>query len=1063
MGLLHATWLRHCKECDGPGLFLWADTWKVAVPETSDSQSLIHPFTLSSPELTSWLKKKEICPEKSTKTTRFLTLPSKQLTKTTKKNSDSEKYVGKSRREFLPLQAGENISQSFQLSEWEVEGMILTPFEATKWLSQLPLRNKHSYIGEEVLWWAHFQRWTLKLIANGSWLPQAEQNAEEESTTRARWIPLLNQENERNRLEEFIKTMPLVINCAVPLLKKSKEFEFSQTTRTEPELRDDPMESWCRSNKRVEVVHILEEIIDVQLRNDFQPNSTELDPLLSNWEKALGSKSRIIDISNEDAQRLIQASKNWKRGLSANLRSGKVCFKLIAPINDNEEWALEFFLQAEADPKERIPAAEVWKSGSNILNLNHIQIEQPVEILLEGLGRALTIFPTIERGLEKPKPTSMKLSAQEAFVFIKTASIKLRDIGIGVILPKSLSHGLANRLGITIKAELRENSKGIQLGESLDWSWSLMIGGKSLTIKELEKLAEKNNPLLNHKGTWIELRPNDLKNAKKFYTNPPQLNLFEAFSLSKIEGNTLLKLPVHQFKAGPRLQHVLKQYHHQTEPEPIKAPNGFHGKLRHYQERGLGWLYFLHRFNQGACLADDMGLGKTIELLAFIQHLKVQNELTKPILLVTPTSVLTNWQREASIFTPELSILEHYGPTRATKNTILEKSLKKIDIVITSYGLAQKDVKLLKNIKWQGVVIDEAQTIKNPKTKQSLAIREISENLTSNQLRIALTGTPIENRISEIWALMNFLNPTVLGKEDFFNQRYKLPIENYGDISSLKDLKSRVSPFILRRLKTDQSIISDLPQKIEKEEWINLTQEQEFLYKKTVEKSLNEISSTPINQKHGKTLGLLVRLKQICNHPALALKEKHIDEHFLERSKKLQRLQEILDEILESNEKAILFTQFAEWGHLLQTYFEKQWDTKIPFLYGGTSKNNRQEMIDRFQQDPRGPNIFLLSLKAGGLGLNLTRAKHVVHIDRWWNPAIENQATDRAYRIGQTQSVIVHKFITTGSIEERIHQMISNKTMLSENIIESGEQWLQTLSVEALRKLVTLDTNVEEF
>jgi SNF2 family DNA or RNA helicase len=467
-----------------------------------------------------------------------------------------------------------------------------------------------------------------------------------------------------------------------------------------------------------------------------------------------------------------------------------------------------------------------------------------------------------------------------------------------------------------------------------------------------------------------------------------------------------------------------------------------------------------------------MGLGKTIQLLAFLQHLKAEDELKRPVLLVAPTSVLTNWKREAAGFTPQLSVREHYGPRRPASPEALKKALKGVDLVLTSYGLLQRDSELLESVDWQGVVIDEAQAIKTPTAKQSMAARDLARpgrNSRHGRFRIALTGTPVENRVSELWALMDFLNPKVLGDEPFFRQRYRLPIERYGDMASLRDLKARVGPFILRRLKTDKSIISDLPEKVELSEWVSLSAEQKKLYNKTVEASLDAIARAPLGQKHGQVLALLTKLKQICNHPALALKEDADqavgptgvgakgEASFVSRSAKVQRLEEILEEVMEAGDRALLFTQFAEWGHLLKAHLERKWRQEVPFLYGNTSKNERQAMVDRFQDDPRGPQLFLLSLKAGGVGLNLTRASHVFHIDRWWNPAVENQATDRAYRIGQQNRVMVHKFITSGSVEEKIDRMIREKSKLAADIVGSGEEWLGGLEVGQLRDLVALE------
>ena len=1052
MSLLHATWLpaiRTPTSSGQPAMLVWADTWRAASPMAPDVTPATHPFTLSPQELRDWLIKLNLLPSGIIDATACLTLPSKRLQIKAKDNSAWNS---------LPLQAGEPIPINCEWWPWQVQGLAIEPASTSEWLSTLPLSGDHPELGDEIRWWSHLQRWSLSLIARGRWLPQIELSKGEGYPHRARWVPILNREDDRRKLEELASSLPLIATCALPWREPTGK-RSNRTTRLRPEaIREaNPIASCRPRSGRLRVANLLQDLVDAQLRKQFEPNTKGLDHLLVAWQEALCSERGILTLPEEEIQRLAKASNAWKEGITGNVDNARACLELFTPETEKDPWQLNFSLQAETDPSLKIPAANAWASGSEGLQLGDVKINQPSEVLLKGLGRALTVFETLERGLENATPESMELSPAEAFVFVRTVSNKLRDIGIGVELPKSLSGGLASRLGLAIKADLNEKYRHFTLGENLDWSWDLMIGGIQLSVKELEQLVKKNSPLVQHKGIWIELRPNDLKNAEKFINSAPELSLDEALRLTATENNTFKKLPVHKFDSGPKLQNILEQYHQQKTPEALAAPEGFHGQLRPYQERGLGWLSFLYRFNQGACLADDMGLGKTIQLLAFIQHLRNSKKLKRPILLIAPTSVLTNWEREALSFTPQLKVYEHYGTKRASTPNDLKKALKTINLVLTSYGLMQRDYELLETIDWQGVVIDEAQAIKNPKAKQSQAIRNIA-NLQNqnNRFRIALTGTPVENRVSELWSLMDFLNPKVLGEESFFRQRYRLPIEQYGDISSLNDLKARVNPFILRRLKTDKSVISDLPKKIELIEWIHLSDEQKQLYRRTIEKTLDEIATAPAGQRHGKVLGLLTRLKQICNHPALVLKEDNVEKDFNNRSTKIQRLDEILEEVIEAGDRALLFTQFTEWGNLLKAYLQKKWKFDVPFLYGGTSKNERQAMIDRFQEDPRGPQLFLLSLKAGGIGLNLTRASHVFHIDRWWNPAVENQATDRAYRIGQTQRVIVHKFITIGSVEEKVDKMIQSKAQLAEDIIGSGEEWLGKLGINELEKLVSL-------
>ena len=1040
MSLLHATWLPVVPQgsfakgkAPSAGLFIWADTWRVAEPVSPSGEAPLHPLSLNLDDLATWLDDNQFWSEDLRQAAITLTLPSRQQLSRGQKSSAAAAWSG------LPMQAGEPLPKDLTWWPWQLEGWFLKPGPAAEWLNQLPLSGTEAAgLGDDLLWWCHLQRWCLSLIARGRWLPGTADD-------KASWLPLLNREDDRRRLEELALRMPQVVAASSA---------------------DTHLACGRPRSNRLLVASIVEKLVDGQLRAAFAPGGEGLDPLLEAWQEGLSSHDGKLQLDEEDQERLAIASHHWRETVAGKVAPARACLELFTPPEGEELWEMRFGLQAEADPSLRVPAGIVWGAGDGNLALGEIQLEQPGALLLEGLGRALLAFEPIERGLDAATPEAMQLTPAEAFVLVRTAASRLRDVGVGVVLPPSLSGGLASRLGLAITAELPEKSRGFTLGETLEWRWEFMIGGVTLNLRDLEKLAAKRSPLVQHKGAWIELRPLDLKNAEKFCAAEPPFSLDDALRITGNEGETLQRLPVHAFTAGPRLQAVLEQYHQQKAPDPLPAPPGFAGQLRPYQERGLGWLAFLHRFDQGACLADDMGLGKTIQLLAFLQHLKAEQELKRPVLLVAPTSVLTNWKREAAAFTPDLVVNEHYGPRRPNSPDAIKKALKGVDLVLTTYGLLQRDSELLEAIDWQGMVIDEAQAIKNHNAKQSMAARDLGRpgrgSKCGPRFRIALTGTPVENRVSELWALMDFLNPKVLGDEPFFRQRYRLPIERYGDMSSLRDLKSRVSPFILRRLKTDKSIISDLPEKVELSEWVGLAPEQKKLYNKTVEESLDAIARAPLGQKHGQVLALLTKLKQICNHPALALKQDPdpsdvgFFKEFAARSAKVQRLEEILEEVIEAGDRALLFTQFAEWGHLLKAHLEQKWKQPVPFLYGNTSKAERQAMVDRFQDDPRGPQLFLLSLKAGGVGLNLTRASHVFHIDRWWNPAVENQATDRAYRIGQQNRVMVHKFITSGSVEERIDRMIKEKSKLAEDIVGSGEDWLGGMDVRQLKDLVTL-------
>ncbi|MDZ8092244.1 MAG: SNF2-related protein [Nostoc sp. DedQUE05] len=461
-----------------------------------------------------------------------------------------------------------------------------------------------------------------------------------------------------------------------------------------------------------------------------------------------------------------------------------------------------------------------------------------------------------------------------------------------------------------------------------------------------------------------------------------------------------------------------------------------------------GWVYDFEVSEHHNFVANNIICHNTVQFIAFLLHLKEQDALENPTLLVCPTSVLGNWEREVNKFAPSLKILQYHGDKRPKGKAFLE-AVKKHDLIVTSYSLLYRDIKSLQSVSWQIIVLDEAQNVKNPEAKQSKAVRELEATF-----RIALTGTPVENRLQELWSILDFLNPGYLGNKQFFQRRFAMPIEKYGDTASLTQLRSLVQPFILRRLKSDRDIIQDLPDKQEMTVFCGLTGEQAALYQQIVEQSLVEIESAEGLQRRGMILALLIKLKQICNHPAQYLKEATLEQH---NSAKLLRLEEMLEEVLAESDRALIFTQFAEWGKLLKPYLEKQLGREIFFLYGSTSKKQREEMIDRFQHDPQGPPIMILSLKAGGVGLNLTRANHVFHFDRWWNPAVENQATDRVFRIGQTRNVQVHKFVCTGTLEEKIHDMIESKKQLAEQVVGAGEEWLTELDTDQLRNLLILD------
>ncbi|MEN9871659.1 MAG: hypothetical protein RLZZ171_2651, partial [Cyanobacteriota bacterium] len=585
------------------------------------------------------------------------------------------------------------------------------------------------------------------------------------------------------------------------------------------------------------------------------------------------------------------------------------------------------------------------------------------------------------------------------------------------------------------------------------------VGDRTVSKTDFKKLLAQKSPIVEIDGQWIALQPADVRAAQAVLdqsNDQLDLSVEDALRLSTGDTKTLAKLPVVKFEPTGVLAGLLDNLSDDKSVEPVNKIKDFQGKLRPYQAKGVGWLSFLDTWGLGACLADDMGLGKTIQLIAFLLNLKQQKLLTKPTLLICPTSVINNWEREVKKFAPKLKAMIHHGNQRE-QGKAFAKIVKDKQLVITSYSLVHRDQKTLSGIDWQGIVLDEAQNIKNPVAKQSQAVREIPAGF-----RIALTGTPVENRLTELWSILDFLNPGFLGNRNFFQKRFAVPIEKYGDRESLNILRSLTQPFILRRLKTDKNIIQDLPEKQEMNVFCGLSAEQAELYQQLVDNSLEEIEDADGIKRRGLILTLLLRLKQLCNHPELL--DRHQDkkaivktEHFGARSGKLLRLQEMLEEIVDEGDRSLIFTQFSEWGKILKPYLSEKLKQEVMFLYGATPREARQEMVDRFQNEPNGPKIFILSLKAGGTGLNLTRANHVFHVDRWWNPAVENQATDRAFRIGQQRNVQVHKFVCTGTLEERINDIIESKKELAEQTVGAGEQWLTDLDTGSLRNLLLLD------
>ncbi|MGM0557287.1 MAG: DEAD/DEAH box helicase [Myxococcota bacterium] len=783
------------------------------------------------------------------------------------------------------------------------------------------------------------------------------------------------------------------------------------------------------------------------------------------WLEALCDDDPIVMAEERALEALRRDLDGWSRAvLEEGQRPVRLCFRLAPPEEgdfregDAEgvqvatgSWSLSFLLQSRRDPSLMMDAEAVWSEGGDGAGLRE-QLEHPTEVLLEELGRALTLYPELEEALEQPEPTGLDLSAEEAFEFLQDYAQLLEKSGYGIVIPSwwdKPERGLAARAKASADRSPSHGEFGVEALCTFDWE--VALGDESLSVEELERLAELKIPLVRMKGEWVALRSEDIEKAIQLLTSDAgELTVAEAVRAGLGVDDATGGLPVVDRSFDGWLGELFDG-DLQERIEATETPESFDGTLRAYQSRGLAWLGYLEDLGFGACLADDMGLGKTIQVLARIAQERAEDADSGATLVVAPVSVVGNWRREAERFVPGIEVYVHHGSGRVGGDALAD-AVAAHDLVITTYGVVRSDAEEMAKVQWHRVVLDEAQKIKNRQAGRTRAVQSLQAHR-----RVALTGTPVENRLMELWSIMQFLNPGLLGPAKRFDKEIARPVE-LGHREQTETLHKLTSPFILRRLKTDETIIEDLPEKVETREFCNLTEEQATLYSAAAEDVLEKLDASDGIQRQGLVLSLMTRLKQICNHPRQFLGD---DSPIPDRSAKLARLEELAGEIVEAGDAALIFTQYTAMGEIIRHHLQERIGRRVLYLHGGTSQDKRDEMVEQFQADD-GPPFFLLSLRAGGTGLTLTRANHVVHYDRWWNPAVEDQATDRAFRIGQTSNVQVHKLICEGTIEERIDAMIERKKELAERVLTSGEGWITELSTDELRDLVSLSGEVFE-
>ncbi|MCK4479261.1 MAG: DEAD/DEAH box helicase [Candidatus Lokiarchaeota archaeon] len=961
-------------------------------------------------------------------------------------------------------------------------GKIIPILPATKLLYQMeiienPDRSRIHY-SNSIKIWALLTKLVFELLNKGQFVPALEPT--KEKLYNSQWRLILKSQYDNDRFKSILNHSSWPAFC-LPINNFQENGVIKTNGLWHPSylfsvFLDSVGDSLIRSTLNKSKFQTFDEFYSAEIKKEVNPD------FRLNWDykflKALVKKDNSFKVDEFYESILPALIQNWTQSaLGFQLRYDfALSLELKYPEKAEDDWSLKISLSSH-DGTKTIPLNELWEGHelkTEIFSKIIESDEHYLEIILRALGAASKIFPPIKRAFLENIQHEIKLTSSEVMEFLKYPKDLLIQSGFNIVLPEVFTIGGKQRLTARLIIRSNEDAKKkrgltsvlpsiFDIDSMLNTKWDARIEGKKITEEEFNNLIDSNEPLVNLRGKWILIDQNDvedLRNIKKFgvknYLDALKIGLIGKVQLQ--ENGTKYDVIVEG-----ELNEIITRIQSIDSFEEIPCPSSFNGKLRRYQEVALKWMGNMTKLNFGLCLADDMGLGKTIQVIAFLLYLKEKYPNNKgSVLVVCPTSVLFNWHREFNKFAPNLEIILHHGPNRYKKASEIPEFLKAHRIFLTSYGTIRNDIDFLETIPFSGIIIDESQNMKNYTSKQTQAISKLK-----SQYRICLSGTPIENRLLELWSLFNFLNPGLLGNREEFQEKFILPIERFQNQEAINDLKTIIAPFIMRRVKSDKSIINDLPEKNEIKITIELTKEQVILYKDLTEETIKKIEDNTVDKrnKRGIILALLVKLKQICNHPYQYLKkditsirtDKEIKQ-IISQSNKLVRLLEMTDEVISNGEKVLIFTQFTQMGTIIKKILEWKYNFKILFFHGSVPEKKRSEIIDDFQSEEiESPPILILSLKAGGTGLNLTQGTTVIHFDRWWNPAVEDQATDRAYRIGQTQPVNVYKFVTIGTIEEKIDSLLEEKKDLADKIVVStGESWISDLNKEKLKELLLL-------
>ncbi|ARV57467.1 ATP-dependent helicase [Nostocales cyanobacterium HT-58-2] len=1061
MKVIHGTWIPNpAADFIQPGSFyLWVETPELKKLRNKNQQ--IHPRHLAQDELVAFLAqelglKESAATLNERRSPKYFALPTANH-----QPLPSPEFI-----KYLEIEIPEEYEgfQYWQVDCYEAVTSVKTDsYRVSKAINVIKLLNEIHFLalyssgeiqlGSDLLFWYHYTQAFKQVILKDQYIPALKYRELEATGTKtkksqtktqqtqpfeiyATW-EIISEQYESN-LKKYIEYMPLI--CVAGSVTPSHPVEFFDKEKLLRHFSESLLEDIVTHTPSTAAFD--KQIADTLIHHCLRPNS--YNPLTTN--AAL----------EQHKQWLV-----WKTKITRTQSDSPfhLCFQLHSPPSEAiDNWQIQFLVASKQDPSLKLALTDYWTMSQKTKTGIHKQFGKNFETnLLLNLGYAARMYPLLWRGLETQHPTDVQLTLEEAFDFLKESAWVLEDAGFKVIVPAWYTPAGRHRAKIRLKASASKLSATksqtksyFSLNSLVEYQYELAISDKTVTPQEWQQLINAKAPLVHFRGQWMELDRDKMQQFLEFWHShadeKSEMTMLEFLQRSAEVGEEW------EFEYDQFLSEIMAKLQDKSRLEPICELSQLQGNLREYQKRGVSWLQYLERLGLNGCLADDMGLGKSVQVIARLVQERDEEATSSfpPTLLIAPTSVVGNWQKEIAKFAPHLKTMVHHGSNRIQQEEDFKAASLQHDVVITSFTLARKDEKLLGSVKWHRMVLDEAQNIKNPKAAQTKAILKLSA-----KHKLALTGTPVENRLLDLWSIFNFLNPGYLGKEAQFRKSFEIPIQKENDKIKSTTLKKLVEPLILRRVKTDQSIINDLPDKIEQKLYTNLTKEQASLYEVVVKDVEEKLQTAEGIQRKGLILSTLMKLKQICNHPAQFLQDG--SEFLPERSHKLSRLAEMVEEALSEGESLLIFSQFTEVAENLEKHLKHTLHCNTYYLHGGTSRQRREKMIAEFQDPETESSVFILSLKAGGVGITLTKANHVFHFDRWWNPAVEDQATDRAFRIGQKKNVFVHKFVAIGTLEERIDQMIEDKKKLSAAVVGADESWLTELDNEAFKELITLN------